>query len=176
MSSLPEIPDARAPQRGCVEAIDRCVTLLRRFREWRGDSADSDFRRIGPHLRHCLDHFTALERGLDAGVVDYDARDRSPALETDLDSCTSAFERARGWLESLEVPEDRAVVVSQIACGATDAHRTESTLERELVFLSGHTIHHLAVVGWICRDLGLELPESMTLAFSTEAHRQTAGA
>jgi len=176
MSSLPENPDVRAPQRGCLEAIGRCVSLLRRFREWRGGSSDEDFRRIGPHLRHCLDHFTALERGLECGVVDYDARDRSTELETDLDSCTSAFERAHDRLASLDAPADHPLVVSQISCSSPDAHRTESTLERELVFLSGHTIHHLAVVGWICKDLGFELPESMMLAFSTEAHRQTADA
>jgi hypothetical protein len=168
-----------APLRGCLEATIRCTELLQRF-EGKDATADpASFHRVGPHLRHCLDHFEALRRGLDAGQVEYDARDRDPSLENDPACCQAAIQATDTWLRELaESSPDlqTPLIVSQASCSTAAPTESRSTLERELIFLSGHTIHHLAVVSWICKEIGIELPDDFTLAFSTQAYRETSGA
>jgi len=45
-----------------------------------------------------------------------------------------------------------------------------SRLDRELVFLSGHTLHHIAIMVFAARAAGVELPSRLAVAYSTEAH------
>jgi hypothetical protein len=46
-------------------------------------------------------------------------------------------------------------------------------LERELVFLSGHAIHHIAIMALSAAAAGVTLPAELAVAFSTEAHRES---
>ena len=168
-----------APLRGCLEATARCANLLQRFEGSDATADAASFHRVGPHLRHCIDHFEALRSGLDAGRIEYDARDRDPDLETDPARCHEAILSTDRWLRELagRSPElQTSLIVTQTSCSTAELTESRSTLERELIFLSGHTIHHLAVVGWICKDIGIELPDDFTLAFSTQAYRETSGA
>jgi hypothetical protein len=40
-----------------------------------------------------------------------------------------------------------------------------------LAFLSGHTIHHIAIMVHAARAAGVEIPTRLAVAFSTEAQR-----
>ncbi|MEM9161348.1 MAG: hypothetical protein AAGB46_20060, partial [Verrucomicrobiota bacterium] len=51
---------------------------------------------IGAHARHVLDHYGSVIRGLDTGVVDYDARERSTSVEKDLEAGRAEFEKVFG--------------------------------------------------------------------------------
>ena len=64
---------------GCLEACERCRVLVQAVTG--PQSTPQAFPGIGPHLRHCLDHFICFLRGVESGDVDYDARDRDERHE-----------------------------------------------------------------------------------------------
>lgn len=162
---------------GCLEACRRCQDVVRRVREAEDAAARAVYARVGPHLRHCLDHFLCLFRALDGdGEIDYDARERNPGIESDPARFAAAMTEIEARVRDLdESVLDREVRVRQaVAPGGRQAAST-SNLARELVFLSGHTIHHLAIVGLLCEAGGVPVPEDTTMAFSTEAYRADMG-
>ena len=63
----------------------------------------------------------------------------------------------------------------QTAAAGAEPVTVESNLERELVFLSGHTIHHIAIMALVIRERGVRIPEGLDMAFSTAAHLAEAG-
>lgn len=163
------------------DALSGCLEVCRRCRELVGavtvaDRDGSAYLRLGPHLRHCLDHMTALLRGLDAGIFDYDARDRDPRIERDPERFLTALADAEAGLRRL-AGHDLSRPVEVLQMPAPDAHLTgvASTLSRELVFLSSHTIHHLALMIQLARSMGLEVRDDLGVAFSTAAHRASVG-
>lgn len=161
-----------APLAGCLDALDRCDEVVSVLRSRLPDDPGL-YARVGPHLRHCVDHFDSLLRGVDSGVIDYDARDRDGALENDPEALLAAVRRVREGLVSLEVPPfARGLRVIQAAAPGSEPVAIETALERELVFLSSHTIHHLAIVAMIARPRGVEIPEALYTAFSTAAYRE----
>jgi hypothetical protein len=162
----PGLPPAIA---GCIDACRRCDTLIGLAG---GDRAPSgSYSLIGPHVRHCLDHLRCFLRGLAAGVVDYDARDREVVVEIDP---RLARERLATVVEDLRALDPhrlgRPLRVRQSAALGAAPITVDSNLERELVFLSGHTIHHLAIMAILVRGRGLAIPEDLGIAFSTAAH------
>lgn len=157
---------------GCIEACRRCEAALDQLAELVRAGRDGEAHAVGAHLRHCLDHFACFEAGLDRGLVDYDARERDPRLEQDPESIRQRLGAIRDFLRSLGREGLRGPVrVSQMAAPEAGPVVVESSLERELMFLSGHTIHHLAVIAELARQEGVELPEDIAVAFSTAAHR-----
>ena len=131
------------------------------------------YARVGPHLRHCLDHFRCLFRALeDRGVVDYDARDRDAEMEVDPDRFVRELDAVEDRLRTLSDDElGSATEVRQAAAPGGREATSPSNVARELVFLSGHTIHHLAIVRLLCEAGGVPVSEDVTMAYSTAAFR-----
>jgi hypothetical protein len=131
---------------------------------------------IGPHFRHCIDHYLCLLRGLDSGEVDYDARDRDERIERDPERFREVTTDVIGQLTRLNADSmQRPIRIGQLAAPESEPSYVASTLARELLFLSGHTIHHLAIVSLIARMRGIHIPERVSVAYSTAAYRATAG-
>ncbi len=129
---------------------------------------------IGKHVRHVLEFYGAL---LSGAPVDYDARKRDPELET---VPQAAVERIRDTvvrlhaLGSAEPNGHGADSPLTVICAPGDgtARATTSTVERELQFLSSHTVHHLAIIAIIMQYLGIEVPAEFGVAPSTLAHER----
>ena len=169
MTQTASDPSPRPPAiEGCIEACRRCDALVEGLGEQPG--GDAAYRAVGPHLRHCLEHFSALLKGLGTGVVDYDARDRDPVLERDRDSVLVALREIVAGLAGLDPGSvrRRIEVRQEGAAGATVV--MASNVERELVFLSGHTIHHLAIMKLLAERAGVTVAEGIDMAFSTRTH------
>ncbi len=162
---------------GCLEACRRCRDVVDRVREAEEALAAAAYARVGPHLRHCLDHFRCLFRALDdRAVVDYDARDRDAEVETDPDRFARELAAIEDRLRRLTAADLRTVTdVRQAAAPGGREATSASNVARELVFLSGHTIHHLALVRLLCEAGGVAVPEDVTMAYSTEAYRAGSG-
>jgi len=169
MSTIPP------PIQGCIEACERCELVL--------DAVTSDLyavgrnghRSIGAHLRHALEHVLCFVDGLPKGLIDYDSRDRDEALERDPEILRQKLREVSAAL--LEIPEQgltHSVSVRQAASLDTGPATLQSTVERELVFISSHMIHHLAVIVAYCREEDVQLPEETALAFSTSAFLKAA--
>ena len=159
---------------GCLEACRRIEILLDCLDThqycWRPPSGGGT---IGEHTRHCLDHFICLLRGVDCGIVEYDARDRDPQLEQNPIIARQSLDMIYQNLSSIS--SDRLLkplVITQIPAPEVSPQEIPTTLMRELAFLSSHSIHHLAVMAEIARQQNVIIPEHLTLAYSTAAYRR----
>jgi hypothetical protein len=166
---------AQSALRGCLDACDRCERIIDAITPEIYSGALPGRHPVGSHLRHTLEHFQCFLAGLETGIVDYDARPRDEDLERNIDRFRAILDAVRSQLASLDAELlSRPIRVMQIASLHAEPGKFESNVARELVFLSSHTIHHLALVVHLCREHDVELPEDISLAFSTAAHRQAA--
>lgn len=129
---------------------------------------------VGAHMRHCIDHFLCFFRGLADGEVDYDSRDRSPELETSREVFFEACDLVEAELAKLGGAMDRGVRIRQIPAPGAGSIVVESSVERELIFLSSHCIHHLALVGILAELHGAAPEREAGVAFSTQDYRRRA--
>ncbi len=160
-----------ASVQGCIEACERCGQVLDAITPEHFASAGRDHQPIGAHLRHSLEHMICFVQGLPDGLVDYDARARDEVMERDPAVFRKALNELKDSIRSIS-PEclSDAIRVRQTASLDSEPVVLGSTVERELVFLSSHTIHHVALVVQFCREEGIELPEEISLAYSTSAY------
>ncbi|MEZ5975263.1 MAG: NRDE family protein [Planctomycetota bacterium] len=101
---------------------------------------------IGSHLRHILDFYSlflgAMQR-FDGGeavpVLDYDRRERRPAIETDAEQGALALRDIRAALEQrLGGPWPAALRVQTDSLGCKHAPQSDSSVERELQAMLSH--------------------------------------
>jgi uncharacterized damage-inducible protein DinB len=160
MTAIPQelVPDV---VKGCLEACRRCEAVVDAVLEQEAEA----FASIGPHLRHCIDHFRLLLDGWKSGSVDYDARPRDTLLERNPRAVRDALDAITNGLERIRTGDlVRAVTVTQSAAPGRPPLASPSRLERELVFLSGHTIHHIAIMVLAARAVGVEIPQTLAVA------------
>jgi len=128
---------------------------------------------LGKHVRHIIDHYDALLDGLDRGeeFIDYEHRRRDAVLE-------QWPQHAASHLAGLETR-----LTSMVSGPAPDALTLgypmddtrlslASSLERELAFLTSHSIHHMAIIALLAEQAGIHLPESFGVHPSTLRHWQ----
>ncbi|NJL73287.1 MAG: DinB family protein [Candidatus Competibacteraceae bacterium] len=150
-----DFPDAVA---GCIVALDRCDSLVSAVPLQAYGERPPGQASIGAHLRHSLDHFAAFLRGLPESVIDYDERARDTRLECDPTVARGVIVATREAVAALnESMLGKTLIVRQIAAPARPPVALHSTVARELVFLSQHTIHHLALMISVACMLGLDL-------------------
>lgn len=129
---------------------------------------------IGGHVRHNLDHIAALLRGLSAGEVNYDHRDRGTDVERD---------RLAAMGEILRLEEEltgypwaglrRLLTLTALVAPDLPPTRSITSTERELAFVVSHTVHHNAIIGIMVKLLGADVPDGFGYAPSTLAHQRS---
>jgi hypothetical protein len=115
---------------------------------------------IGQHYRHVLEHFQSLIRGVPAGEINYDARERNVRLENEVTYATIAtcdvLRAIKNYTgETLARP---CKVVQSVSYGNTQSTSVPSNVGRELAYCAGHAIHHYAIIQLICHELGIHVP------------------
>lgn len=129
---------------------------------------------VGAHLRHIVEHYAALVFPAEAGVVDYDARPRERALESDPQLASSRLRALRQqlatWPAALLARSVR--VRGQGGLLGDRGFEVSSTLGRELAFVASHAIHHFAALAAHAGALGVILPGDFGKAPSTVAHER----
>ncbi|MEV0372898.1 DinB family protein [Streptomyces sp. NPDC050636] len=126
---------------------------------------------IGGHVRHCVDHYTAILVGVDSGTVEYDRRVRGTALETDRSVALARLGEVRSKVRGLASrPLDRPVEVISVVDPDGSVACTRSTAGRELLFVSHHAVHHVAVMVPMARTLGVNVPAQFGYAPATLAY------
>lgn len=130
---------------------------------------------IGGHYRHCLEHFEAVFAE-PAGIIDYDARKRDAALESDR---LLALKRTRGLRRALAAFRDEAWwgrltgVRCQLCHGRNGSPVVPTTMAREMMYAVMHAIHHFAMIAVMSRSLDFSLPEGFGVAPATLRHRHS---
>ena len=123
---------------------------------------------IGEHVRHCLDHVSALLAAPSELPLSYDSRERGTPVETEP---AAAVQRIRLLRTALTAWPGRSIdepleVSAQLTSGGR-VLTTWSTLARELAFVFNHTVHHQAIIGVLMATHGLTVPERFGHAPST---------
>ncbi len=125
---------------------------------------------VATHFRHCLDFYLCFLSGLEAGMVDYEARRREAALERDRRRALEAAGELEARLAQLPAAlEERELAVRRDGEGSA---LQRSTVGRELLFLASHTVHHYALIGALLRLQGVEPGAEFGVAPSTLEHRR----
>ena len=123
----------------------------------------------GAHTRHMLDFLDCLLTGLDGQIVDYTARKRRIDVEV---SQTVGAREVRRSMESLE---RLAILDGRLALDVrsdADQKWSQSTLAREVQFVTAHVVHHHALIRLTLAHRGIEAPHDFGVAPSTRAHQK----
>lgn len=129
---------------------------------------------IGKHVRHIIDHYTTLLTAVNrqsAGPLDYEKRRREESLELDNHA---ACNRLLAIINSLgrlaDRPPNTPLAMEHLS---DDQRRTVTTsIDRELVFLASHTIHHMAIIAMLAEQGGIEVSDGFGVHPSTLRHQQ----
>ncbi len=168
------------PDMSIPASIDGCLRSCTEARALVTALSDDQYARpvgthssIGAHMRHCLDHYLCFFRGLADGAVDYDSRDRSADLEGSRQVFFQVIDLVESELLKL-CGNDLAkpVTIQQIPSKGATSISVESSIERELVFLSSHSIHHMALMVLLAEMQDVSLVKDLGVAYSTQDYHQ----
>ena len=135
---------------------------------------------IGPHLRHIIEHYTALLAALESpsGLVDYDGRERDLTLQSVPQATVAKLQELRARMHVLAPATDLDTrLTTRLQAGPVGEFSITAvtSLGRELSFLSSHTVHHFAVMAQYCKTAGVDLGHDFGKAPATLAYeRQSA--
>lgn len=154
---------------GCCFSLTQCEELLNRL-DNAGYTASMDHSSsIGRHMRHILERFQSFFQGLPKQHIDYDARKRDSAIELSLESANVALASVLRRLDWLAVSTDQfqTLTVSETVHHQGFAVRVQSTVEREMMSLVTHSVHHLAIIALLAKGIGHNVDQSFGKAPST---------
>jgi hypothetical protein len=127
---------------------------------------------IGQHYRHVLEHFQSLTRGLQSGRINYDARERSVRLQSEVtygSIATCDILRAlKRYTDELLARECN--VTNSVGYSGVGPSTFQSNIGRELAYCAGHAIHHYAIIRLLCHQIGVDVPAEFGIAPSTLKH------
>jgi hypothetical protein len=134
--------------------------------------------RVSSQLRHVIEFYECFLDGLESVHIDYDARRRDGSLEA---SCRNAAERIQTLMERL-VSEPALEFDNVLFVRMEDSDSTGledpflmSSVSRELMALSSHTIHHFALIAMTLKAHGVHVDPEFGVAPSTLRYRENTG-
>ncbi|CAL2055222.1 DinB family protein [Tenacibaculum sp. 190524A05c] len=114
---------------------------------------------IGNNMRHILDVFSCIFKGINEGNIDFSDRERNELAQVQTKFGIDYFNQIINELSNLDEKDfDRIVKVTDDL--GTGKITTNYTLGSALVQAHSHTIHHYASIGFIIDHLGIELPDA----------------
>lgn len=129
---------------------------------------------IGKHVRHIIDHYLALISAVSrssTAPLNYENRQREETLEQDNHAARRRLLAITDTLGRLaQGPADTALHMEHLSDDQRGAVGT--TVERELIFLASHTIHHMAIIAMLAEQVGIEVPEGFGVHPSTLRHQR----
>lgn len=158
-----------------VEAIGQIQRLLRSLGgDDYGRHTEFSSSTIGAHVRHVIDHYSALRSALaDQSAIpriDFNRRQRRNAVEQDLRVAMATLEELSLWLQENEFSDCAVEVESEVSLTTTCNKIFRSTLSRELCYLINHTVHHAAYMNVIAKQLGVRVENTMGVAPATGSY------
>jgi len=113
---------------------------------------------IGKHVRHIIDHYSALlsATASPGALLDYENRDRELSLETDRRAGANRLSEIMRTLRS-RFSGNHANELAMLHTSDEQGQVVTTSVDRELVFLASHTIHHMAIIGMLAEQAGMEV-------------------
>lgn len=157
----------------CIGLLEQAFELLQRIDDqvYTSPGPLSPRAGIGGHLRHVLDFYQCFLRGIDAGRVDYNLRERDVSVEQNRAHAQRQIGATTAALRSLSANNNQsALLVRTEDDGISAAPWSASSLLRELDFLQSHTIHHYSLIAMLLRSQAIEPDEDFGVAPATLRH------
>ena len=113
---------------------------------------------IGGHMRHILDVFSCIFKGLESKAVDFSDRERNELAEQFTTEGIAYFKQVIAQLQQLKNADfDSLIKISDdLGLGTVTINYT---LGSALIQAHSHAIHHFSSIGFIINQLGIELPD-----------------
>lgn len=129
---------------------------------------------MGQHLRHTLEFFLCLEKGIPCRLVNYDLRDHDQLVESDKELALTVIHRIAGFIQEQKGNPTLSMQVSY----DRNSERwitVESNFKRELIYNIEHAVHHMALMKIGLRDVApyVRIPDDFGIAVSTLRHQET---
>ena len=156
------------------ESLEQIQTILDAIAQLPSDAANDIYagKRVGSHVRHALDHFTALLQLSERDTVDYNVRSRESLTETNIDYASNQITTIKEQLEILALDSREVSCISEFDTKETKTLKFKSTVSREALWVLNHTIHHIALIKLLAEQGGLKLPEKLGVAPATASHQR----
>jgi len=123
----------------------------------------------GSHIRHIIDHYLAIQDGIECGLIDYDNRHRGHEIEQQPSKALKYLNSITKWLNTLSENDLKQTVElsTEISISNQERIKLPTNIARELVFAASHAIHHYAILAQIARAQALPLPANFGIAPAT---------
>ena len=124
---------------------------------------------IGAHFRHVLEHYRCFFTQMESACFCYDKRERDATLECDSSHAEQTISYLIGLFGQLDHSQfEKAYTIDDEQSQGAVA----TTLERELLFLQSHTVHHYAIIGAMTRAFGNKPAADFGVAIATRSHQK----
>ena len=125
---------------------------------------------IGQHVRHIIELFQCLEKGYEAGTVNYEKRKRDVAIETDKNFARELLLAVHAGLSK---GNKELILETDYDDHAEFPISISTNYFREIAYNLEHTIHHMALIRVGINEITtIQLPEDFGVASSTVKHRK----
>jgi uncharacterized damage-inducible protein DinB len=130
---------------------------------------------VGAHVRHTLDHISALIAAIEGRELRYDDRRRGTTVEIDPLTGANEIDRLLYRIDHLAATmPDVPITLSTLVDPHEPPAIVRTTLARELAFVVQHTVHHCALIAVLLEWQGYRVPYGFGLAASTQRARALA--
>ena len=128
---------------------------------------------IGQHVRHILEFYQSVLKGVDTKVINYDLRERNLLIESDKDFAIQIINIIHTVL-SLDVQDEPFILEGNFSSEPDKQTQIQTTLFRELAYCLEHSIHHQALikVGLIELNSASFIDETFGLAPATIRYKK----
>ncbi len=128
---------------------------------------------VGMHVRHIIEFYQCLLKGVQQGEMDYDARERSLLQETNIAYALECIQNLCIDLSSIQ--SNKPILLMSTQKNANQKLTIESNIFRELLYVIEHTIHHLAIIKMGCMSAfpNIQFHKDFGVAYSTLKFRES---
>ncbi|MGV6846675.1 MAG: DinB family protein [Lutibacter sp.] len=147
-----------------IEAIEknlnRGVLLLNQItnEQYTDCSVPPYYSSIGSHIRHILDVFDCIFKGLEINEVNLINRARNVDYEKDKNQGIIYFNQVLNQLNKINPNDFNKIVIVKDDLGL-GLYTSKYTLGSLLIQAHSHAIHHFASMGYIIAQLHINLPD-----------------
>jgi hypothetical protein len=118
---------------------------------------------VGQHTRHIIELLNCLVSQYEAGIINYDLRERNLQMETDP---VFANEQIKILITRINLPDKDLLLTGEFG-------NFKTNYQRELLYNLEHCIHHQALIKVaLLENGGIIIPDDFGVAPSTLRHRE----
>ena len=126
---------------------------------------------VGKHVRHIVEFFECMLKGMQTEIIDYDNRQRNLLLETDTAYAAQKLDELTVFIAGIKENQPLEMAFSYAENETTIIN---TLLYREMAYNIEHTIHHMAIIKIaIAQEFSyIHLPANFGVAYSTVQYQQ----